>query len=64
MFDMLQVVIGNILERRKQEVVVVTEREEGWLRLTDEQLVIGGEIEKLIIENLKDRHDKWQQIHT
>ena len=64
MFDMLQVVIGNILERRKQEVVVVTETEEGWLRLTDEQMMMGGEIEKLIIENLKDRHDQWKQIHT
>jgi len=49
----LQVVIGNILETRKTEVVVVTDREEKWLRIEN---AMTEEIEKFIVKELVHRH--------
>ena len=49
----LQVVIGNILETRKTEVVVVTAGEEKWIRIGNSTT---DEIEKLIVDELILRH--------
>lgn len=52
-----QAVIGNILETRKKEVVIVTPSEEKWITLTDEQLhQTGQEIEKFIVAEIEQRH--------
>jgi len=45
----LQVVIGNILETRKTEVVVVRDTGEKWIRIENPAT---EEIEKLIVEEL------------
>jgi len=50
---MLQVVIGNILETRKTEVVVVTAGGEKWLRIEN---ATTEEIEQLIVDELVLRH--------
>ena len=49
----MQVVIGNILETRKTEVVVVTDREEKWIRIENPA---SEEIEKFIVDELMCRH--------
>jgi len=49
----LQVVIGNVLETRKTEVVVVTAREEKWIRIENPTT---EEIEKFIVDELIHRH--------
>jgi len=49
----LQVVIGNLLETRKTEVVVITECEEKWIRIENATM---EEIEKHIVEELVHRH--------
>jgi phosphopantothenate-cysteine ligase len=60
-----QVVIGNNLVRRKYEVVFVERKESGsfqetWLRQGAEENERGErEIEKDIVRELTDRHDKW-----
>jgi len=54
-----QVVIGNLLETRKKEVIVVTPSEHKWIRLTDEQLASETEIEKFIVKDLVSRHTEY-----
>ncbi|KAI0462162.1 hypothetical protein LJB42_004250 [Komagataella kurtzmanii] len=55
-----QLVIGNLLQTRKKEVVFVTPEEgEHWIRLTDEQHANGTEIESLIIPEIMSLHEKW-----
>jgi len=49
----LQVVVGNILETRKTEVVVVTASAEKWIRIENPAT---EEIEKLIVDELILRH--------
>lgn len=49
----LQVVIGNILETRKTEVVIVTADGEKWIRIENPTT---EEIEKLIADELTLRH--------
>jgi len=49
----LQLVIGNILETRKTEVVLVTDREEKWIRIENPATM---EIEKFIVDELICRH--------
>jgi len=49
----LQVVVGNILETRKTEVVVVTDRDEKWIRIENPAT---EEIEKFIVNELIRRH--------
>jgi phosphopantothenate-cysteine ligase len=54
-----QVVIGNILETRKTEVVVVTSTDEKWIRISDDDLQSAPpqcEIEKHIVAELVQRH--------
>lgn len=55
-----QLVIGNLLQTRKQEVVFVTpDGQENWVRLTEEQIENNTDIESLIIPEVILEHDKW-----
>lgn len=54
-----QIVIGNDLATRKQEVVFVQKDSEDWVRITDEQLAAGVEIEEAIIARLIKMHDEY-----
>ena len=49
-------VIGNLLQTRREEVTLVTERESSLLRLTEHQKVECIEIERLIVEEVCNRH--------
>lgn len=49
-------VIGNLLQTRREEVTLVTERESSLLRLTEHQKAEHIEIEKLIVEEVCSRH--------
>ncbi|GEQ67833.1 hypothetical protein JCM33374_g1499 [Metschnikowia sp. JCM 33374] len=55
-----QLVIGNLLQTRKKEVVFVTPNgDESWIRLTDDQDSSNAEIESIIIPAVIQEHDKW-----
>ncbi|KAI5961645.1 CAB2 [Candida pseudojiufengensis] len=55
-----QLVIGNLLQTRKKEVVFVSPIEEDkWIKLTDEELKNGKEIESEMIPAVISLHDKW-----
>ncbi|KAK6459581.1 DNA/pantothenate metabolism flavoprotein [Scheffersomyces xylosifermentans] len=55
-----QLVIGNLLQTRKKEVVFVTTDEpDQWIKLTDEEYKNKEEIEKIIIPAVIERHHKW-----
>ncbi|PWN42062.1 DFP-domain-containing protein [Ceraceosorus guamensis] len=63
-----QLVIGNDLTRRKEEVVFVElEKEERWLRLSEMREALRGglggevEIEEAIVKELCHRHQQWFQ---
>jgi len=53
---LVQVVIGNILETRKTEVVVVTDCDEKWIRIEN---AATDEIEKSIVNELIHRHTAY-----
>ncbi|KAL5018236.1 hypothetical protein ScPMuIL_003958 [Solemya velum] len=55
-----QVVIANLLETRKTEVMVVTRDSDQWLRLSGEELASGTEIETKIVEELQKKHDEFR----
>ncbi|XP_054003300.1 phosphopantothenate--cysteine ligase [Hylaeus anthracinus] len=50
-------VIANMLQTRKQRVIIVSQENEYVISLTDEQLNKGVEIEQLIVSDLIDRHE-------
>ncbi|KAK9370138.1 DNA/pantothenate metabolism flavoprotein [Lipomyces kononenkoae] len=55
-----QLVIGNLLQTRKAEVVFVEpDKTELWIRLTPAQEATGVDIESLIIPAIIQRHDIW-----
>ncbi|EMR10751.1 hypothetical protein PNEG_00900 [Pneumocystis murina B123] len=54
-----RLVIGNILTKRKYEVVFVTETQESWIRLTQEEKDNGIEIESKIVPRIIQLHDTW-----
>lgn len=54
-----QLVIGNLLQNRKQEVTFVTPSEVNTLRLTDEEVKENIAIESLIIPQVISMHEKW-----
>lgn len=57
-----QLVIGNLLQTRKNEVVVVTaDGEVEWIRLTEEEKKKNIEIESLIIPAVRQKHDDWMK---
>lgn len=56
-----QLVIGNLLQTRKSEVVIVTpDGNEDWIRLTPEQLAQHVEIESLIVPAVIRAHNEWR----
>lgn len=54
-----QLVIGNLLQTRKREVVFVTENDQHWLRLSQEQLDAEIDIESILIPEVIRLHDEW-----
>ncbi|KAJ3091031.1 hypothetical protein HK102_001902 [Quaeritorhiza haematococci] len=54
-----QIVIGNILNTRKRQVVFCTTTEATEINLSDEELHSGVEIESKIIPELVSRHNGW-----
>ncbi|CAI5758124.1 unnamed protein product [Candida verbasci] len=54
-----QLVIGNLLQTRKTEVVFVTKDNEDWVKLNDEEIANNVEIESLMIPQVIKLHDKW-----
>lgn len=58
-----QLVIGNLLQSRKNEVVIVTPNgEQEWIRLTEEDKSKKVEIESLIIPAVKHKHEEWMEL--
>ncbi|ODQ81472.1 hypothetical protein BABINDRAFT_6170 [Babjeviella inositovora NRRL Y-12698] len=55
-----QLVIGNLLQTRKDEVVFVTSTDERWIRLTEEQKGV-VDIESLIIPEVIAAHTDWTE---
>lgn len=54
-----QLVIGNLLQTRKHEVVFVSNTENEWIRLSPEQIKNQVDIESLIIPKVLEVHEKW-----
>ncbi|EFN88124.1 phosphopantothenate--cysteine ligase [Harpegnathos saltator] len=52
-------VIANVLQTRKQQVVIVSNETNYVLSLTNEQLNNGEEIEQLIVKDLVEKHTKF-----
>ena len=60
-----QLVIGNLLQSRKQEVVFVySDGSRKWIKLTDEQVANKVEIECKIIPEVIRQHNHWIELHT
>ncbi|ODQ59078.1 hypothetical protein WICANDRAFT_63580 [Wickerhamomyces anomalus NRRL Y-366-8] len=61
-----QLVIGNLLQTRKKEVVFVSKNYQNdpvWYRLSDEDVAKGVDIESLIIPAVIKEHQEWIAIH-
>lgn len=54
-----RLVIGNVLMKRKYEVVFVTETEESWIRLSHKERDDGIEIESKIVSRVIELHNTW-----
>ncbi|XP_060574140.1 phosphopantothenate--cysteine ligase-like [Ruditapes philippinarum] len=54
-----QLVIGNILDTRKYEVVFVTNSDIDWIKLDDKDIQNGVEIESKIVKNIVERHRQF-----
>lgn len=54
--NFFQLVIANMLQTRKQLVVIVSKETNYVLSLTNEQLDNGNEIEQLIVKDLVEKH--------
>ncbi len=54
-----ELVIGNILERRKKEVILVSASDEMPIVLSDEQIGSGMEIEEPLVTEVIKRHEKY-----
>ncbi|KAG5513978.1 hypothetical protein PMAC_000600 [Pneumocystis sp. 'macacae'] len=57
-----RLVIGNLLMKRKYEVVFVTDTGESWIRLTKAELDQGIEIELKIVSRIVELHNSWIQL--
>jgi phosphopantothenate-cysteine ligase len=59
-----QLVIGNLLQTRKKEIVFVFPNgDEKWIKLTPEQIDKEVEIESVIIPNVIEAHQDWIKRH-
>lgn len=56
-----QLVIGNLLQTRKKEVIFVTLEETEKYSLTDDEEKEGKEIEEVIVPEVIKRHEVWQE---
>ncbi|CAG5119471.1 unnamed protein product [Candidula unifasciata] len=54
-----QVVVANLLETRKTEVVIVTRNSEETLKLSDSDVLSGREIESPLVSRLVEFHHQW-----
>lgn len=54
-----QLVIGNVLDTRKLEVVFVTNNDEQWIKLEQDEIDSECEIESKIVANLVERHRQF-----
>ncbi|CAG8520231.1 11906_t:CDS:2 [Diversispora eburnea] len=54
-----QIVIGNLLEIRKREVIFITKDSEFQVKLTEEEIINEIDIEAKIIPELVKRHNEW-----
>lgn len=54
-----QLVIANMLQTRKQQVIIVSKETDYILSLTNEQLNNGDEIEQLIVNDIVEKHTKF-----
>ncbi|KTW31293.1 phosphopantothenate--cysteine ligase CAB2 [Pneumocystis jirovecii RU7] len=57
-----RLVIGNLLMKRKYEVVFVTDTEESWIRLSQAESDEGIEIESKIVSRIVKLHNFWIQL--
>lgn len=59
-----QLVIGNLLQTRKKEVVfVVPDKEPSWITLDANQIETGVEIESIIVPAVIKQHEEWIKSH-
>lgn len=59
-----QLVIGNLLQTRKKEVVfVVPDNEPSWITLDADQIETGVEIESIIVPGVIKQHQDWIKSH-
>lgn len=59
-----QLVIGNLLQTRKKEVVIVAPNDQNhWIKLTDDEVKENMEIESLIVPRVAEYHEKWINSH-
>lgn len=56
-----KLVIANMLESRRKQVVLVTPTTVDEINLTNEQVRSGLEIERLIVEEICIRHEEYQE---
>ncbi|XP_065210316.1 uncharacterized protein Ppcs [Planococcus citri] len=56
-------VIGNMLQTRKYEVTIVTKDDQKQIKITQDQIDNGIEIEEFIIEEVSKRHDAFIRNH-
>jgi len=54
-----QLVIGNLLQRRKYEIVLVEPHDHTWIRLPSPPAVPPHEIERDIVAAIAERHQAW-----
>ena len=59
-----QLVIGNLLERRKKEVILVSREDEKPIILTEQEIDEGKEIEKELVAEVKQRHEKYIKMNA
>lgn len=60
-----QLVIGNLLQTRKEEVVFITpDGTENWIKLTGAEIAAHKDIESIIIPQVIAEHKKWITSHN
>lgn len=59
---MLQLVVANMLQTRKQQVIIVSKENDYVLSLTNEQMEKGEEIEKFIVADIILKHKNFSKV--
>lgn len=55
----LQLVIGNMLQLRKQQVTIVSQNDQQPISISKEDIAAGIEIEQLIVADVVKRHEAF-----